>query len=126
MPTEKPRVTITMSQDQLARIDEYRFANKLKNQTQAILTLIEAGIEQLSQTVEGEKKKAPTLSDEAAKLAEAYDSAPEKERGIVRYVLSEYIDRSAPLHIAARTGIKLDPKILKGGRLSDKNDDIPL
>lgn len=44
MPTEKPRVTFTVSQETLAEIDEYRFSTKSKNQTQAILSLIEVGL----------------------------------------------------------------------------------
>lgn len=43
MPTNKPRVTITISGEQLARIEKYRFEHKFKNQTQAILSLIEDG-----------------------------------------------------------------------------------
>lgn len=48
MPTEKPRVTITMSEEQRERIETYQFDNKLKNQTQAILSLIEKGMAALA------------------------------------------------------------------------------
>lgn len=48
MPTEKPRVTITMSNEQLKKIEAFRYDNKIKNQTQAILSLIENGFEALS------------------------------------------------------------------------------
>ena len=44
MPTEKPRVTFTVDQVTLSKIDEYRFSSKSKNQTQAILSLIEKGL----------------------------------------------------------------------------------
>ena len=44
MPTDKPRVTFTVSQDTLQKIDEFRFTTKAKNQTQAILALIEKGL----------------------------------------------------------------------------------
>lgn len=44
MPTEKPRVTFTVSPETLNKIEEYRFSNKSKNQTQAILSLIEKGL----------------------------------------------------------------------------------
>lgn len=47
MPTEKPRITITMSEEQLGQIEDYKFGNKMKNQTQAILSLIEKGMESL-------------------------------------------------------------------------------
>mgnify|MGYP003571356994 CR=1 FL=1 len=45
MPTEKPRITITMSADQLAKVEQYRFENRCKNQTQAILALIKMGLD---------------------------------------------------------------------------------
>lgn len=48
MPTNKPRVTITMSDEQLERIEKYRFDHKFKNQTQAILSLIEDGFNFIS------------------------------------------------------------------------------
>lgn len=44
MPTEKPRVTFTISQERLSEVEAYRFDNKFKNQTQAILSLIEKGL----------------------------------------------------------------------------------
>ena len=44
MPTEKPRVTFTVDQNTLSRIDNYRFETKSRNQTQAILSLIEKGL----------------------------------------------------------------------------------
>lgn len=44
MPTEKPRVTFTISQERLSEVEAYRFNNKFKNQTQAILSLIDKGL----------------------------------------------------------------------------------
>ncbi len=48
MPTKKPRVTFTLDEKRLDKIDKYRFEYKLKNQTQAILSLIEKGLDTLS------------------------------------------------------------------------------
>lgn len=50
MPTQKPRVTITVDEDQLNEIEDYRFKNRMKNQTQAILSLIEKGLDELSRS----------------------------------------------------------------------------
>lgn len=58
MPTDKPRVTLTVSQDTLDKIDDYRFRNKSKNQTQAILSLIEKGLSDY-------EKENPSDSDES-------------------------------------------------------------
>lgn len=62
MPTEKPRITITMPEEQLDQIKEFQFSNKMKNQTQAILHLVELGFEELerqSKCSEQEKETAP-------------------------------------------------------------------
>lgn len=48
MPTKKPRVTITMSEEQLKKIENYQISNNYKNQTQAILSLIDAGFSTLN------------------------------------------------------------------------------
>lgn len=58
MLTDKPRVTFTVSQDTLDKIDDYRFRNKSKNQTQAILSLIEKGLSDY-------EKENPSDSDES-------------------------------------------------------------
>jgi len=63
MPTEKPRVTFTISEEKLKILDEYRFSNKIKNQSQAILSLLEKGLDSM------ENKAALSVTDEATKLA---------------------------------------------------------
>jgi len=54
MPTEKPRYTITLDEEMLRRIDDYRFENRFANRTQATLNLINIGMDAL------EKHKAET------------------------------------------------------------------
>lgn len=46
MPTNKPRVTITMSEEELEAIENYQYFNNKKNQTQAILDLIRKGLDE--------------------------------------------------------------------------------
>lgn len=70
MPTEKPRVTFTISKEQLSELESYRFEHRYKNQTQAILSLIDKGLSDL----ETGSKKAPSYSDGALKLADDYDN----------------------------------------------------
>lgn len=60
MPTEKPRITITIPDEELQKIEEFRFGKKIRNQTQAILTLIRLGMEEIQK--EEDKKSAP-ISD---------------------------------------------------------------
>ena len=39
MPTEKPRYTITLDEEMLKKIDDFRFENRFSNRTQATLEL---------------------------------------------------------------------------------------
>lgn len=48
MPTNNPRVSFALSVDLLKQIDEFRYSNRIKNQTQAIITLINRGLESLN------------------------------------------------------------------------------
>lgn len=45
MPTTNPRITFTVSEELMKEIDEYRFKHRMKNQTQAIVSLINIGLE---------------------------------------------------------------------------------
>lgn len=57
MPTDKPRITITIPDDQFSKVQDFQYGNKMKNQTQAILALIEMGFEEL------QKKEASTAKE---------------------------------------------------------------
>lgn len=61
MPTDKPRVTFTISKEKLEELETFQHENKIKNQTQAVLALIEKG---LSYYVKDEKK-SPSADESA-------------------------------------------------------------
>lgn len=44
MPTEKPRCCITVDDDMLKEIDDFRFANRYNSRSQATLELIRRGL----------------------------------------------------------------------------------
>lgn len=48
MPTENPRITFAVTRDMLDRIESYKFDTRQKNQTQAILSLINSGLAALN------------------------------------------------------------------------------
>lgn len=75
MPTDNPRITFTLSQEMRQRIDEYRFDNRIKNQTQAILALIERGLAEL----DGGNSPGE-LSCNDRRLLAAYHEADERAR----------------------------------------------
>lgn len=74
MPTDKPRVTFAIDEEKLAKLESYRYDNKIKNQTQAILSLIDKGLS-LIESEKIAKKKSPT----------AAEAAPGEERMIDLY-----------------------------------------
>ncbi|MGE4276606.1 MAG: helix-turn-helix domain-containing protein [Lawsonibacter sp.] len=73
------------------------------------------------------KKASSDLSDEAFRVAAAYDKASAKERETIRFILSDYMPSSAPLRLAARTGTQLDlAGIEQEDYAKDEHSDIPL
>ncbi len=44
MPTEKPKILITLESNLITRIDDYRFDNRINSRSEAIRQLIEAGL----------------------------------------------------------------------------------
>ena len=71
MPSTKPRVSFVISKDELDKVTDFQFENRLKNQTQAILKLIELGLTSVS---EGEALPAqlPIFTDEEVAIIEKY------------------------------------------------------
>lgn len=45
MATEKPRFTLTVPEDTLKKIDDFRFDNRYNSRTEAVLEIIRRGIE---------------------------------------------------------------------------------
>ena len=52
MPTEKPRFTITVDEELLKKIDDFRFENRYPSRSAATLALIRLGIEALNKEEE--------------------------------------------------------------------------
>lgn len=57
MPTEKPRYCITVDEELLKQIDDFRFENRYASRSAATLDLIRLGMEQLKKE-QAEAKKA--------------------------------------------------------------------
>lgn len=56
MPTEKPRYTVTVDEELLRKIDDFRFENRYPSRSAATLELIRLGMEQLKKEQEEAKK----------------------------------------------------------------------
>ena len=91
MPTIKPRVTITMDSEQFDKIEEYRFNHRCKNQTQAILSLIEAGFAELE--LSHKKPEKEIISPKEIEMAKKYRALDAHGKRIVDMVLDEEYSR---------------------------------
>ncbi len=58
MPTDKPRITFALDSETLQAIEDYKFKHRIKNQSQAILSLIEIGMDATMKEL-SQKEKAP-------------------------------------------------------------------
>jgi len=57
MPTNKPRFTITLDEELLERIENYRFENRCPNRTQAVLDLLHMGLDDYDKLTKGKQSK---------------------------------------------------------------------
>lgn len=85
MPTKNPRFTITMEQDLYDMIEDYRYSHRMKSQTQAVIALLESGIESLADEI----KKAPSVSDEAMEIGKRYEALDKFGKTMVNVVMAE-------------------------------------
>lgn len=108
MPTEKPRVTFTIDKDTLGRVDEFRYSTKSKNQSQAILTLIEKGLE----TEEHKTKITPLYSSEAMDIAKRYQNLDIYGKDTVRAVVETEENRIKEMAELDEPFTKPEPKII--------------
>ena len=74
MPTLNPRITFTVSDETMKAIDEYRFSHRMRNQTQAILSLIDLGFKVLDGN-EPIIEPAEKLTDEDRRVLNTYHAA---------------------------------------------------
>ena len=59
LTTTKPRYTVTVDDDLMKKIDDFRFENRYFSRSAATVELIRMGMEALSKKNESEKKKEP-------------------------------------------------------------------
>lgn len=86
MPTSNPRITFTVSDDMMSRIDEYRFDNRIKNQTQAIVTLLNRGLAEVIETT----TQPFIVTEEEQRYIIAYRNADDRARSDAMRTLKEH------------------------------------
>lgn len=90
MPTDNPRITFTLSEEMRERIDEFRFDNRIRNQTQAIVALLNRGLDVLNAT----PNAAPELSPEDMRVLAAYHAAEPTVRKLALEMLENHPAKS--------------------------------
>ena len=90
MPTLNPRITFTVSDETMKAIDEYRFSHRMRNQTQAILSLIDLGFKVLDGN-EPIIEPSEKLTDEDRRVLTAYHSAEPVYQGIALEILENHL-----------------------------------
>ena len=64
MTTDKPRYTITLDEELLKKIDDFRFENRYPNRTQATLELIRLGMEAYAKKEKQKERKRKKSDDQ--------------------------------------------------------------
>lgn len=90
MPTENPRITITVSPELQAQLDDYKYKYRLKNQTQTIVSLIEKG---MSSFDSANLSYDSSLSRAENDLIAKYRTLDPSGRTLVDWVVAHEADR---------------------------------
>lgn len=89
MPTKKPRTMITFNDEALYKaVDEYRFKYRFRSQNEAVMDLINKGIEKL--LGETPVEPAEKLTDEDRHVLNAYHVADPVYQGIALEILENH------------------------------------
>lgn len=133
MATDKPRFTITLSEDLYEKVNKYQHDKKFSTQTKAIVDLIERGAKSLGLVMDCTRyqselnKIAPSVSDEAMEVAEAYISADSGIKRSVRKLLDldKVEEPRRMIQAAARGGGIKQIEEIRLDELPDDNNPIP-
>ena len=126
MPTEKPRISVMVSDAMHAEITQYQKEYNFKSSSGAAQDLIRKGIEYLSETgLLSTSKKAPSLSDEALIIARQYESLGKRDRLIIGTLVDVMTTNrgAGHLHIvqqAAKSGDRMD-ELLTDEELAERS-----
>ncbi len=90
MATDKPRFSITIPDDMLAQVEQYQAEHKINTKSKAIQRLIEIGLEEQSEDIEGRDiaRRYNALDDLGKKVVDAVmqieaERIPQKETVII-------------------------------------------
>ena len=91
MPTKKPRTMITFNDEALYKaVDEYRFEHRFRSQNEALMDLINKGIEVLMGETHTDIEPAEKLTDEDRMVLNAYHAAEPVYQEIALEILENH------------------------------------
>lgn len=90
MPTENPRITITVSPELRDQLHEYQHVHRMKNQTQTIVSLIEKGLGRIESQ---ENQKLSTLTSAESLYMQKYRMLDRHGKEMVDMVLDKETER---------------------------------
>ena len=85
MATDKPRFSVTFTDESFQKIQEYKDENNLSTQSKAVAQLVEIAINELEKS--DDMKIAPLYSSEAMEVAKTFDQLDGHGRGAVKALL---------------------------------------
>lgn len=110
MATEKPRFSVTFTDESFQKIQEYKDENNISTQSKAVAQLVEIAINELDKT--SDSLKSPFLSAGAMQLAKDYETLDAHGRTTVRVVMDEELNRMEELANLEELEPEWEPKII--------------
>ena len=88
MPTDKPRFTITVDPALMQEIEDYRYNHRIKNQAQAVISLMQRGLQEIMET-EFSQPQQPVeqYSADEQQLIDDYRSLNEQGQEYIRQTM---------------------------------------
>lgn len=106
MATDKPRFTITLSDELYDDVTRYKDSRNISTQSKAIQNLVAAAIKALEYEAEADKGPEPQTSDETA-IVQGYRALDRHGKNLVRLVIDAEADRIREQEAAAAPVIDL-------------------
>lgn len=88
MPTDKPRFTITVDPELMQQIEDFRYSHRIKNQTQAVISLMELGLKEIIKDIPlSTPAPADPYSPDEHQLIEDYRSLNKQGQEYIRQTM---------------------------------------
>lgn len=88
MPTDKPRFTITVDPELMQQIEDFRYSHRIKNQTQAVISLMELGLKEIIKDIPlSTPAPADPYSPDEHQLIEDYRSLNNQGQEYIRQTM---------------------------------------